>query len=197
MCLYAIYVVYLINKLARLKLLPGFICLLLCVFLIVVVVFVIATVFFIVLLLFLFFDYFFCLLFESFLAAVVVVAFKCFFFLTASFDLSLIPLCLFPFSPSQSRKRRHFDYTLYFLTLAFRIIGGSAQSSAGGVSRRFSSDASPDLAATEARLLQSMRFYATALLLFFCSFVFVLFTTISQSSVSHGGIFRTIVDSSI
>lgn len=200
MCLYAIYVVYLINKLARLKLLPGFICLLLCVFLIVVVVFVIATVFFIVLLLFLFFDYFFCLLFESFLAAVVVVAFKCFFFnrlfrfvaysaLFVSFTHRL--------SPSQSRKRRHFDYTLYFLTLAFRIIGGSAQSSAGGVSRRFSSDASPDLAATEARLLQSMRFYATALLLFFCSFVFVLFTTISQSSVSHGGIFRTIVDSSI
>lgn len=57
MCLYAIYVVYLINKLARLKLLPGFICLLLCVFLIVVVV--IATVFFIVLLLFLFFRLFF------------------------------------------------------------------------------------------------------------------------------------------
>lgn len=175
MCLYAIYVVYLINKLARLKLLPGFICLLLCVFLIVVVV-VIATVFLLFFCCF-FFDYFFCLLFESFLLAVVVVAFKCFFFLTASFDLSVAYSALFVsfthrHSPSQSRKRRHFDYTLYFVTLTFRIIGGLAESSDGGVSRRFSSDASPDLAATEARLPQSMRFYATALLFNFLYFCF-------------------------
>lgn len=120
---------------------------------------------------------FFCLLFESFLLAVVVVAFKCFFFLTASFDLSVAYSALFVsfthrHSPSQSRKRRHFDYTLYFVTLTFRIIGGLAESSDGGVSRRFSSDASPDLAATEARLPQSMRFYATALLFNFLYFCF-------------------------
>lgn len=70
-------------------------------FLLLLLLFLLLRLFFIVFLLLLFFDYIFCLLFESFLVSVVVVvvvvAFKCLcFFLTASFDLSLIPLCLFP-----------------------------------------------------------------------------------------------------
>lgn len=70
-------------------------------FLLLLLLFLLLRLFFTVLLLLLFFDYIFCMLFESFLVSVVVVvvvvAFKCLcFFLTASFDLSLIPLCLFP-----------------------------------------------------------------------------------------------------
>lgn len=167
MRLYAIYVVYLINKLARLKLLPGFICLLLCVFLL------------LLLLLLRLCFYCFVVSFCSIIFSVcclsrflwLLLLLNVFFFLNASFDLSLIPLCLFPLDTSTARvepkqKRRHFTYSLYFLSLAFRIIAGSARVSAGGVSRRFSSDASPDLAATEARLAQSKRFYATAVVSF-------------------------------
>lgn len=135
----------------------------------------------------------------SVVVVVVVVAFKCLcFFLTASFDLSLIPLCLFPLhthrplskqtEPKAKTEALHL-YSLYFLTLAFRMFFGLINALAGTFRcRRFSSDASPDLAANELRWGQSKRFYAAVaskVKLFFFLFVFV--STISQSSVSHRG----------